>query len=350
MSIRIGKGEFTSEGLLDLAVKDGRARFLSATARWTPQVLMMLHDRVLPVFAEYSRAVESLAAVLVEELAPSLLPETGDLMLGVGGHVVLLPDTGEELTVDDVSLARDAARGLVSTERVYELLRAPHPSKEPYEPSWTAWSPVRAALSDWSGAFHLSDDWCREAAVRTVGLWHWVGTLTPELAWYAPYFNRVVPTTAEQREFRFEWSEWREEIRDKGWSVDRESWADFETRIRVEFMNLKKEMVDAGFPARGARKSLKQVLRSYRDRIEAAATRSMTRTSTKRESDDPVADPEAERHFRWLALFQCAGRSSGDIASSEGLARSTVVGAVRSTAAEIGLRLRPTAPGRPKSR
>ena len=242
----------------------------------------------------------------------------------------------------------------------------PHYSPDPSEhvqPDSDAGGPADgvAALSAWAERFHLADGWCLHAARLTLQVWRdaeddpelaaWraglpagedgtpatLDSLTPFGIWHADpdlaesgvtwrlsddLGLEADPSQAYPGAFPFRLPGLPPTPSDVSslppWDPALERWADYARGARTIFA-----------------RELRAALQRYRVEAETwADAAGLVRAAEKRGRD-------GERHFRWLALYQCAGWSHARIAAKEHAGRKTVADAIHATAARLALAVRP---------
>lgn len=172
---------------------------------------------------------------------------------------------------------------------------------------------LREAVLTWSRRYHLNAEWCLERALQTLRAWHRLpadSRLRSE--WDHEAVTIFLPVSVDQRRFTFT---------HPGWELT----TDNVTRAELE------RVVRAAFEAH---------LSDYLDSMETLAhAAGMERTPQKRRLD----------HFDWLVYYQVERWSHQEIAEEAGVDRTTVRDGLKTTAREIGLRLRPVGrAGRPR--
>ena len=344
MGRRIGHGEVTGYGFTDRALSHGRELFLSAVADQVPEVLADLRDSVLP---EFTRNEDGFTAIL-EVFAANRLA-----------------DTEAELTVEGADpggawakYARDGTRD-VPTANLYSVAVSDEVMGD-FKAGWQQLAGLRRSLADWGHRFNLTHDWTRDAAMSTLGFWHWVH-VPQQLFWFAPRFNRSSHPVSS-RSLRFAFHTWSAPFIHAGWDPFTTTWARYRRIVGAAFRDHLGVVRSGGEPTRGAVGQFEAILAEYRTHVLMAWLKAGHKT-TKAKSE-PKIDWDEElpwlRHFEWLALYQCRGWSPSRIAQSAGLAesgdtssgpknpRSAIDKAVRKTASNIGLSLRTVRRGRPR--
>jgi len=163
-------------------------------------------------------------------------------------------------------------------------------------------------LTKWAKAFHLEDEWLLDRALQTLYDWH--NNPTAKERWGGLPASYKWVLAANERSFTFQ---------DDGWGIEFESWEEFLERIQ---------------PA------LKVHLEEYRQRlVTLAATR----------GSKPAPRNPKQIHLLWLALYQCLGRSPGDVLEDterRDMDVSSVTHAIERASKAIGLSLRAPRKGR----
>ena len=182
---------------------------------------------------------------------------------------------------------------------------------------------LRALLLHWAHKWRLEDDWCLEAAVKTLAILSAAGdTAEPQPLHYPG--TRMIELPFADSELRFEFS-------NSGWSPTLTSWEVAEKWIDWHYGQVKK---------------------AYRERIDALC---------RERGLQPVRGTKvrAGDHFEWVARFQVGRELWTEIAEVEterlrtrgkpGVSADAVAKAVREKAQLLGLTLAEVErPGRPK--
>ncbi len=340
--VRLGAGELTGQGLLALEVKHARRLFLNAVAAHVPCVLTDLRDDVLPIFRANADAIDEAVAVFEASLRDQLLYDR---------HF------------EEGPLLEKLCR-LTTTEHVFSRLLA-RPDRY-FGSAVERFAPVRTQLFTWGKKYHLEASWVYLAALETVGFWYW-GHVPDHLFWYYVYFNKAQVLTPEEQHFEYLHPTWSTPLTHPGWNPFFERWFTFKRSVLKLFLVHREHRREMQEPSRGARRAIDVKLSEYRAHILCEALeRGLNQPKSKYTAN--LDDDTATRHFRWLALCQCASWSPQQVAEHDGVGawadrrtrtgelrrvhtgRSTVQVAIDDLARLIRLPRRPAKRGRPAKR
>ncbi|MBL8238625.1 MAG: hypothetical protein JNM66_14460 [Bryobacterales bacterium] len=254
---------------------------------------------------------------------------------------VLIPDTLPSLWREVYPVYR------VEALRLYEALRTPvkHPYLMRVLPGDSALRrpPIYTAIQDWVLHRNLGELWVLEIVRDTLAAWAGEDIPVPGSGTIPEYLRfdlrsqlPVAPRRLPDEGLPFSLTDPGIEQRNSYGQV--EPWLDFEKRLRGAF---------------------EKELAAYKQRFHAIAVEPVTAPSMGEYAawTEPRAQ-RTERHFDWLIRFQVGGEDFGGIAGPLSKSRGgqpgkrtlhpdSVRDAVRTTAAAIGLDLRPPRKGRP---
>jgi hypothetical protein len=291
VGVRPGKGEVAGQGFLDRVRKDGQDLFLQAVAREAPEVLLSLETSVLPLF-------RSLDYAWMQILDGFRLNRRTQMLSRQWQY-----DRSED---EFEILVRDA-ENTVPTSHIYSVLLHGPPGP-PFRDGWLQAEPLRSALRSWAKSFHLTDTWVLDAALHTLGFWYWVA-VPDQPFWYNIHFNKAsIP--AEWRRLTFRRDGWSTPFVHSGWRAFDETWAKFEADVHSEFLGHLEAVAARGERVRGAKSEFAEALRTYRlDVLQRWTDWGYDVTRSKKEPkldwDDPDDLLGPQRHYSWLALYQC---------------------------------------------
>jgi hypothetical protein len=336
--LRLARGELTGEGFLDMTRNLGQRRFLDALEVHNPAIICELRDGVFPFFEENAHAIDMATAVLTAENYRRLRWDSFEQTMngrlffgGAGGLLTLAPveptlkeylrmafagdphaqewcatycnsqsslPPGSDFCGDDVIF--DSKHDYPHAYGVLHLLASEAATLRPRYPQLhRLFAPVWKRLKQWSVENNLDCYWVREAALHTLGYWHW--TFVPEPPFFFYYFfNSWTPSPDRQR-FTFTFSGWRKPIVHSGWNPFTSAWPPVERALWQIFEAHREDARSRGEKCRGARTAFRRFLSDYRKRMLSLGLERGLKPATVKYAAD-LEEDSAGRHFRWLAL------------------------------------------------
>lgn len=262
--------------------------FLDALEMDTPEVLETLRDDVFPIYCALPRELKR---------QTSHGPKIERMVNTIGWLYPNDPPETEILRLPDLL--------------TYSGLNSHNESPEARN--------LALALNTWATRYNLTDHWLFDLALQTVFHWERVKDAVKDPQWWG-LGDLTRPSVVSEEERRFSFT-------DPGWAPGYESWGMFEKRLRSGF---------------------EQQFQTYKKQITPLPERRGFRQPPE------IRKPD---HFRYLVRYQVLGESPETIAehfskdqrvAEKGLDGNTVLKAVKKTAGQIGLTLRPSRKGRTK--
>jgi hypothetical protein len=263
-----------------------RSLFLCALADCTPEVIRFLRDTVRP---KYSNAFPAVAAKISHDAGPVRIDNLLGWFYGNEPSIKVLEDVPDILYWSNVG---------------------------PLEQEYSAVTPLKDALVEWSHNFQLSDDWLLDAALQTLYRWQtdvyaWERDKKSDRLRFLLIGQSPSKTAPAAAPMRFASDPWR---------PSGESWQEYEVGLLEQFQ---------------------RDLRRYRTEVER-----LYRSAKWR----PALDIRQRQHYTWLAMFQVRGWSPAKIAETFApeVEESTITKGVENAAKGAGLTLRPSNKGKGK--
>lgn len=160
---------------------------------------------------------------------------------------------------------------------------------------------LKSAFDVWANAFHVTERWAKDEAVRTLGHWHRDPEGRKSLRWNPFYVHSSRASTGEPFQFRCE-----------GWETELLAWSRYSKSVRQRF-----------------EEKLREYEKATRQQAESCG---LVRSQRK----------YSQVNFEWFVRYQFAGWSSTKIADEcsskhpRGLDESTVLKGVKAAAELVG--------------